>query len=801
MANISQRSFASGEIAPALYSRCDTEKYASALRTCRNLIVQRTGGLKQRPGLDFVAAVKDPTKTVSLRKFIFSPDLTNVYVLEFGDHYVRFFQDGAPIAIAGVPYEVATTYTEAEVPTVGIVQTGDVLYLVHPNHPPATLTRTSSTSWALADVDFDPPIWAPLNILVGGGAAQPGALYLYEVTAIDANGIESPPLEPPPHPPFTLAFGTLAPNTEPTAAAPATLTWDAVAGAIGYNVYRSPFDLSQGQLGFIGFSSTNAFSDPAIASDPATLPPQLRNPFDSAGNYPSVVGFYQQRLVFANTTNAPETVWTSRTGDYANFRLSTPLQDDDPITFTLANAEVCQVRHILDLGKMVLGTDGGEWLIEGDTNGVLTPFSVNPRVGSYNGCAAFPPLKVGNSVLYVQALGNKVLELKTNILYGYYTFTGKDLTVYATHLFEGYTIVDWDYAQIPNYVAWAVRSDGMLLGLTYIDDEQLLAWHHHDTGNLETGFFENACVVPEGGEHRLYVVVRRIVNGSTVRSIERLRPMALLDIAEASYLDAALEYDGRDAGVASGTTLTMTAADYSVDAPITLLASASEFGTAQVGDARFLRGSDGTQVVATISGVTSDVQVTVHGDIDVPVSLQNVGTTDWDRAVQFLGGLDHLVGESVAVFADGDVVGSPNNPDLTRMTVDASGDITLPQAYAHIRVGLPYLADAETLDIDTPQGSSLKESALNITKLGLWLDASRGVWMGTAAPTGTDATDGLVELKIRSSTQTPGDPNPLATQFIKQDIPGGWNDNGRVFVRQIDPVPLNLMAVIPFGYL
>lgn len=788
MANIPQRSFASGELCPALYARTDVAKYATGLRTCRNFIIQATGGANMRPGLDYCGAVKDSTVTERLIKFVFNN--LQAYVLEFGNRYIRVYQNGA--RVAGV--EITTPYLTAELAAINYVQSGDVMTLVHPNHPVAQLSRTSSTVWTYAVVSFAPQIATPSSLHVVPGVLGPGRVNHYFVTAIDAiTGEES-----------YAAGGDAASGHTPTAAQPDALTWAAVTGASEYRVYQTIDDppslvvLPGDSLGagFIGSVTDPAFSNPGYTPDYTRTPPQPFTDLQSAGNYPSVVGFYQQRQLYANTTNEPDKVWCSRTGLWKNFTVSAVLQDDDPVIFSLANAEMTQVQHLLDLGKLVIGTEGGEWLIEGDANGVLTPTAINARVGSYNGCAALQPVKVGNSVLYVQALGNKVLELKTNIYQGYYVFTGKDVTVFSKHLFDGYTITDWDYAQIPNYITWVVRSDGTLLGFTYLDDQQLSAWYRCDT----LGSFEQVCCIPEGGEHRLYVVVARDINGTTQRSIERLRPLTLGTIADASYLDSALEYDGRAVGSLTNT-LTLTGSGWTPGDLLTMTASsATEFSSARVGDARFLRNAAGTQVVATITAIIDATHATVDVDIDVPSDMQAVAITDWDRAVMFADGLSHLEGQNVAVFADNLVVASPNNPTVTVITV-SGGEITLDQAYAHIRAGLPYLPDLETLDIDTPQGPSLKESNIEVTRVGLWVQASRGVWMGRTAPTGTDATAKLRELKIRSSNITPADPNPLVTDYVKQDIVGEWNSNGRVFIRQIDPVPLNVLAVIPLGYL
>lgn len=817
MPNVAQRSFAKGEIAPALYARTDVAAYTTGLRTCRNFIVQRTGGVHQRPGTDFVNEVKNSGSPVRLIKFVFNND--QAFVLEFGDRYFRVYANGAYTGV-----EVTTPFAGADIGGLRYVQSADVMTIVHPLYPPQHLERISNTDWKIGTVFFGPLIFPPDNLVVTGGNTVTATVYLWLVTSISATtGEESEG--------SLVVFQVCDLSTQSQ-----TLTWDHVQGAGSYNVYRAQGGGGVGGFGFIGATIDTA--TPSFVDSGATIPDFSHGPpnpftgFTSPNNYPSITGFYQQRQLYANTINEPGKVWCSQTGNYQNFGTRVPLQEDDAVIFALANSEVVDVRHLLDLGKLILGTEGGEWLIEGDANGILTPFAINPRVGSYNGSSDIQPVKVDNSILYIQALGNKVLELKTNILYGYYTFTGKDLTIYSTHLFDGFTINEWDYAQIPNYLTWAVRSDGVLLGFTYVAGEELAAWHRHDTD----GFFEDVCVIPEGGEHRVYVVVNRgpegaapvnnlppgkggffglggIVvsssgsgsgSGGPRRFIERLRPLTLLDIADACYMDSALEYDGRNAGVASNPAVTMTltnATGWGPNDPLTLTASGLgvEFTAQQIGDARFLRDTTGDQIVATIAAFINSSSVTVYANTDVPKFLQNTPTLDWDRAVKTIGGLDHLEGKSIAVFADKFVVASPNNPTVTPVFV-SGGIAVLDQAYAHIVAGLPYVADLETMDIDTPQGPSLKESNLMVTAVGLWLESSRGAWMGAEPPAGDDPTEGLDELKIREN-EDPSQPVDLVTDYERTDIPSEWSKGGRVFIRQIDPVPLNVLAIIPLGYL
>src|SRR4051812_6123604 len=93
-----------------------------------------------------------------------------------------------------------------------------------------------------------------------------------------------------------------------------------------------------------------------------------------------------------------------------------------------------------------------------------------------------------------------------------------DLSLRAPHLFDGLDVVDLAFSKAPFPFVWMVSSDGTLLGLTYIPEQQLGAWHRHDTD----GLFESCAVVAEGSEDVLYVVVQRTVGGVSVRYVERL---------------------------------------------------------------------------------------------------------------------------------------------------------------------------------------------------------------------------------------------------------------------------------------
>lgn len=90
---------------------------------------------------------------------------------------------------------------------------------------------------------------------------------------------------------------------------------------------------------------------------------------------------------------------------------------------------------------------------------------------------------------------------------------------------------------------------GALLGLTYIADQKIFAWHRHATD----GYFESVCTVPEAGRDVPYFVVRRVINGATRRFVERMRPQDFGDDgSDAWRVDAAVRYSGDPVEVLDG---------------------------------------------------------------------------------------------------------------------------------------------------------------------------------------------------------------------------------------------------------
>jgi hypothetical protein len=262
-------------------------------------------------------------------------------------------------------YEIATPYLEDDLDTLQFIQSADIVTLTHPSYAPRELARTGDTAWTLTTITFAPSIAAP----TGGGVTGTGGptVHQYLVTAIDANTGEE-----------SLAHEFSSPSLTPPTSNPHTITWTPVAGANEYNVYMR--NESGGVAGFVGLAAGASFVNSDTNRndvDTTKVPPTARNPFNAVNDYPATAAYHQQRLGFARTNNAPETVEFSQIGNFKNFSKRNPIQDDDAFNFSLAGRQVNEIKFMVDIGRLVILTSGGEWAILGGDGEVMTPTAVN----------------------------------------------------------------------------------------------------------------------------------------------------------------------------------------------------------------------------------------------------------------------------------------------------------------------------------------------------------------------------------------------------------------------------------------
>lgn len=309
------------------------------------------------------------------------------------------------------------------------------------------------------------------------------------------------------------------------------------ANSFWYALSVTPAALAATTVG--SYVAVKPIVDDNVLADTSITPPEdiyeLNTAYDQ---YPAVVTHYEQRRWFAAPVNEPQTIYATRTGTLSNLTSSTPSQDDDALKFRIAAQQNNSIQHLVPLADLIALTGGGEFRIYADSAPAITPTSLSIKPQGFSGSSEVRPALTNNSALYVQAQGSRIRELAYN--WEASAYSSADVSIMAPHLFNGYTINDMAYSRAPVPTLWCVRSDGALVALTHVPEQQVYGWHQHTTD----GFFESVCVVPEGGEDVLYVAVRREVDGRTVRYVERLNTRIFVDQEDAFFVDSGLTYSG-----------------------------------------------------------------------------------------------------------------------------------------------------------------------------------------------------------------------------------------------------------------
>lgn len=299
-------------------------------------------------------------------------------------------------------------------------------------------------------------------------------------------------------------------------------------------------------------AGTGYATAPAVSFDTgaATATSALGAP--SAGN-PTVPALFQQRLFLAGPVGNPQQFNASSTGSIYNFNVHSPLESDDALQASLVSGQLNTIQSMYSQPQgLITLSDKGAWLINGGSPGSgVGPDAIVANAQVFSG-ASYPPIIVaGSDILYVQSKGSIV----RNIVFDYYkqVYTGTDISVLSSHLFYGHQVLEWAWAEEPFKLLWAVRNDGILLTLTFLKEQELIAWTHSDTQGAFKSIASITEQVPVGAVDAVYVVAQRNVQGQVVQYIERLTELYYpVGVTDAWCVDAGLQYNGASVLTFSG---------------------------------------------------------------------------------------------------------------------------------------------------------------------------------------------------------------------------------------------------------
>lgn len=654
------------------------------------------------------------------------------------------------------------------------VQSRDVVVLVSPFYNPYLLTRVSDFNWTLTAINFVSSTVAPTGLSLNPSFAGSGTEYTYVLTATDSEtGVESE----------ASASANNDKDYWPTNADNIRVEWSAVTGAEFYSVYRAPVipsrDTPTGALkGLIGQTRGLKFDDHQIGPNFAITPPKTRDPFYATNRYPACTTFIQQRLAFAATNVQPYKIWTTPVGDFTSMNRSQPPRDTDSLEFELASERADPIKNLLSMpGGMLAFTSEAVYHIYGGADGSpLTPNNINADPVSRFGASNLMPLGVGFHVLYTQAQGNLIRDLQYNFFSASYEST--DLTLLAEHLFQDQAIMRWAYSNSPWKVVWALRSDGRLLSLTYVPEQNVFAFGLHET----YGFIRDVCVIPENGEDTVYLAVARFgldgaFSGPTA-SVERMCSRTVSTIETAFFLDDARISAGSigshaiSISAAEGTGVTVTDIEGGNSFPGTVTGHIIRAGGGMM---EITSKTNSNEVIVSVLRPVTNLNT--KGDPNL------IGPGLWTRAIvqDGLRTLWHLEGQEVYALIDGGVQGP--------FTVE-DGAITFTTPGSYIVIGVAYESRIKSLRLETSTKElpTVQGQRKTIPAVTARMNKSRAIEFGE---------DFLnMQTWYPRSDENLGQPPDLISGDEYIPIDGTWNEYGQICIRQRDPLPMEVLGLI-----
>ena len=750
-------SFVSGEFSAKMDGRTDFEKYSSGAKKMENMLVHPQGAATRRVGTQFISEVKTSANKTRLIPFEFST--TQTYMLEFGNTYIRFYKDKGQILDSGSAYEISSPYLTAELFELKFAQSADVMYITHPNHEVMKLSRTGHTSWTLAAIEF-----------------TDGPYLAQNTTAI------------------TMTPGATTGDDQTLTASASTFVSTDVGRLInfsaGYAKIRSFTSATVVKIDIKDdFSGTGSTADWKLGA------------FSDTTGHPSCVSFFEQRLVFAGTTDEPQTVYFSKAGDYEN--MTTGTNADDAMVYTIASNQVNAIRYMKAVRTLIIGTTGGEFTISADgTDASITPSNVTIKRQSSFGSANVDAIPSGNAVLFLQQAKRKIRELAYN--FDSDGYVAPDLTI----LNETVTktgINEMSYQQSPDSIIWCVREDGELVGLTYQRSENVTAWHRHIVGGKS-----QECTI-------------------TVSDYANIASGTKLTFTKSDGTEVTFTSTTGTAGTNEFRTQTnndttadniYTAinahADFTVANPAAAVVTIKETAPEATGFLTCVSADTTRLTVQNETAAVVESVASIHGSLnedELWVIVKRVvnGSTkryiecfsdfDFDEtdstsfkfldshlsysgsSTSSLSGLSHLEGQTVSILADGAAHANK---------IVSSGAITLDRACTSACVGLAYNSVLQTMRIEggAAEGTSQGKTK-RISKVVLRLFETVGVKVGPSL-------SNLETIPFRTTSSLLSSPVETLLAGDKEiEFRDDYNSDGFIFIKQDQPLPCSVLAIYP----
>lgn len=528
-----QTAFNSGEFSDLMDGSVDYPNWSRSCKTLRNMIALKQGPATRRGPTIFVNEVKDSSDRTALVRFQINSGSN--YQIEVGDQYFRFYKNRTRIESAGVPVEIATPYTLANLfDSNGLfqlqfAQSGDVLFIVCPGYKPRVLTRTSDTSWAINALTIDDGPYLDINgtstTLTLSGTSGSVTVTASSTTGINSNtGFQ------------TTDVGRLIRWKDPAN----NWTWLEITARASTT------------------SVTATIRGANASATTATVNWRLGVWSDTTG-WPVAISFFQERLAMGGPAAYPDRVDFSKTAGFSSTLVTFQptnaagtVADDNGFSVVMPSGQINGLRWLSsDLRGLIAGTSKEEFLIRATTFGEsLTPTNKTVALFSSTGSAFIQPARTMFGTTFVQASKRRLFDVIYSIDQD--SLLPLDITLASDHISRT-GVVAVAYQQEPVNVIWACRSDGTLIGVTHYPSEKVWGWHRHviggfsDVDQTEQAVVESISCIPEpnGAYDELWLIVRRTINGTTKRYIEYMQKYYEddMELSDSACCDSRYTYD------------------------------------------------------------------------------------------------------------------------------------------------------------------------------------------------------------------------------------------------------------------
>lgn len=488
-----------------------------------------------------------------------------------------------------------------------------------------------------------------------------------------------------------------------------------------------------------GYTSTSAVSMLVLRTLPATTPTESWRfgAWGGAEGYPKVIGFFDGRLVTANTDGNPNSLWLSQSGQLDDMRPdsftsgATAVEDDDAISVTLRSTKINPIFWVSGLRQLMIGTAGGQWVIK-SSGAVVTPADISAKQHAAVPCAAIKNIEINQTILFADRAQRDVHDLGFSLQDD--SFLASSLSILSDHIFRS-NLQEMVYQRAPYSMMWARRADGRLASLSYNKEHQVLGWSQTIIGgSFGSGdaVVESIATIPGSNDatqqytsderNELWMIVKRTINGTTKRYIEFM---------EYFYYGPLRE-------------------DYASE-----IAWQNAMRTSQA-DAFYV----------------------------------DCGLTYDSTAVSTVSGLDHLEGQTVKVLVDGKI-----HPDRTV----SSGAISINGTGSLIQIGLAYTHKYESLKLamNTNTGSSVNKVKI-ITGVGVvLLDTTEFKITTTDYDEDGRRQHDLYNIRFLRDQMDPDEAVPLYTGEVTPSTEGVYSRDTRIYIEGNAPLPFTILGLAP----